>query len=65
MNDNTMNVSNTPPRPEIEVPIPDTVVTPEALKTIPDYDDNFTIEMIIQKILKEDKQYDLSKIISA
>jgi len=60
-----MNVSNTPPRPEIEVPIPDTVVTPEALKTIPDYDDNFTIEMIIQKILKEDKQYDLSKIISA
>ena len=65
MIDNTMNVSNTPPRPEIEVPIPDTVVTPEALKTIPDYDDNFTIEMIIQKILKEDKQYDLSKIISA
>lgn len=60
-----MNVSNTPLRPEIEVPIPDTAVTPEALKTIPDYDDNFTIEMIIQKILKEDKQYDLSKIISA
>ena len=37
----------------------------ELLKEIPDYDDNFTIEMIIQKILTDDKQYDLSKIISA
>ena len=35
------------------------------LRNIPDYDDNFTIEMIIQKILTDDKQYDLSKIISA
>ncbi len=50
------------------VPIPDTADTElnEAyLKSIPDYDDNFKIEMIIQKILKDDKQYDLSKIISA
>lgn len=35
------------------------------LRNIPDYNDNFTIEMIIQKILTDDKQYDLSKIISA
>ena len=48
--------------------IPDTAVPvdPEDyLKDIPDYDDNFTIEMLIQKILTDDKQYDLSKIISA
>lgn len=53
---------------EITVPIPDTAkteISPDFLKTIPDYDDNFTIEMIIQKILTDDKQYDLSKIISA
>ncbi len=53
---------------EIEVPIPETAIPKdpeEYLKSIPDYDDNFTIEMIIQKILKDDKQYDLSKIISA
>lgn len=37
----------------------------EYLKNIPDFNDNFTIEMIIQKILTDDKQYDLSKIISA
>lgn len=51
-----------------EVPIPDTAnkeITTEFLKQIPDYDDNFTIEMVIQKILTDDKQYDLSKIISA
>ena len=30
-----------------------------------DYDDNFTIETLIQKILKDDRQYDMSKIISA
>lgn len=51
-----------------EVPIPkhvDDAVTAEYLNSIPDYDDNFTIEMIIQKILKDDRQYDLSKIISA
>lgn len=35
------------------------------LKSIPDFDDNFTIETLIQKILTDDKQYDLSKIISA
>ena len=28
-------------------------------------DDNFTIDMLIQKILTTDKQYDLSKIITA
>lgn len=53
---------------ERPVPIPDTAhkdISPEFLKHIPDYDDNFTIEMIIQKILTDDKQYDLSKIISA
>jgi len=35
------------------------------LNSIPDFDDNFTIETLIQKILTDDKQYDLSKIISA
>lgn len=53
---------------EVEIVIPDTAVPndPEKyLSEIPDYDDDFTIEMIIQKILKDDKQYDLSKIISA
>lgn len=35
------------------------------LSDIPEYDDNFTIDMIIQKILTDDKQYDLSKIITA
>lgn len=66
MNDD-MNVSNII-HPELEVPIPETAVPQdpqELLKEIPDYDDNFTIEMIIQKILTDDKQYDLSKIISA
>ncbi|MBQ9808302.1 MAG: bifunctional (p)ppGpp synthetase/guanosine-3',5'-bis(diphosphate) 3'-pyrophosphohydrolase [Ruminococcus sp.] len=66
MNDD-MNVSNII-HPELEVPIPETAVPQdpqEVLKEIPDYDDNFTIEMIIQKILTDDKQYDLSKIISA
>jgi len=29
------------------------------------YDDNYTIDMLIQKILTNDKQYDLSKIITA
>ncbi len=32
---------------------------------IPEYDDNFTIEKLIQKILTDDRQYDLSKIVSA
>lgn len=35
------------------------------ISEIPTYDDNFTIDMIIQKILTDDKQYDLSKIITA
>lgn len=66
MNDD-MNISNIPHH-EVEVPIPDTAERSdpgEYLSEIPDYDDNFTIEMIIQKILTDDKQYDLSKIISA
>ncbi len=53
---------------EVELFIPDTAVPsdPEKyLSEIPDYKDDFTIEMIIQKILTDDKQYDLSKIISA
>lgn len=37
----------------------------DSVSDIPDFDDNFTIEMLIQKILTDDKQYDLSKIISA
>lgn len=37
----------------------------EHLIDIPEYDDNFTIERLIQKILTDDRQYDLSKIVSA
>ena len=37
----------------------------QLISKIPDYNDNFTIKDIIQKILQENKQYDLSKIISA
>lgn len=62
-----MNYSNAP-RNGIEIPIPETAVpkNPEDyLSDIPDFNDNFTIEKVIQKILKDDKQYDLSKIISA
>ncbi len=52
----------------LDVPIPDNPsneLTKEYISNIPDFDDNFTIEMLIQKILKDDRQYDLSKIISA
>ena len=66
MNDD-MNVSNFQFK-ELSIPIPEDALPKdpkEYLKYIPEYDDNFTIEMIIQKILKDDKQYDLSKIISA
>ncbi|NLT10612.1 MAG: bifunctional (p)ppGpp synthetase/guanosine-3',5'-bis(diphosphate) 3'-pyrophosphohydrolase, partial [Ruminococcus sp.] len=61
-----MNVSNTP-QSDMEVPIPETAAAaPENfLSEIPDFNDDFTIEKIIQKILTDDKQYDLSKIISA
>lgn len=62
-----MNNSNIP-HPEVEVPIPETAAASapdDYLSDIPDFDDNFTIEKIIQKILTDDKQYDLSKIISA
>lgn len=48
--------------------IPDTNATELSkayLDSIPDYDDNFTIETILQKILNDDRQYDVSKIISA
>ena len=62
---NSMNVSNIPHQ-EREILIPEqTDDSADFLKDIPDYDDNFTIEMIIEKILTDDKQYDLSKIISA
>lgn len=66
MQDN-MNVSNLMHH-EVEVPIPETALPVDQkdfLSDIPDFNDNFTIEKIIQKILTDDKQYDLSKIISA
>lgn len=53
---------------EFTVPIPETAkneTSKELLKDIPDYNDDFTIDMLIQKILTDDKQYDLSKIITA
>ncbi len=51
---------------DLPIPIaPVEALSKDYIKTIPDYDDNFTIEMIIQKILKDDRQYDLSKILSA
>ncbi|MCR4639664.1 bifunctional (p)ppGpp synthetase/guanosine-3',5'-bis(diphosphate) 3'-pyrophosphohydrolase [Ruminococcus sp.] len=62
-----MNVSNLMHH-EVEVPIPESALPEdprEFLSDIPDFNDNFTIEKIIQKILTDDKQYDLSKIISA
>ncbi|WP_024860194.1 RelA/SpoT family protein [Ruminococcus flavefaciens] len=62
-----MNVSNLMHH-EVEVPIPESALPEdpkELLSNIPDFNDNFTIEKIIQKILTDDKQYDLSKIISA
>lgn len=62
-----MNLSNLTHH-ELEIPIPESALPQnpeELLKNIPDFKDDFTIEKIIQKILKDDKQYDLSKIISA
>ena len=62
-----MNVSNLIHH-EREVPIPETAFPNDSadfLKDIPDFKDDFTIEKIIQKILTDDRQYDLSKIISA
>ena len=62
MNFSVLNGADAP------VPIPKdpgSIDMSQYLSTIPDYDDNFTIEIIIQKILTSDKQYDLSKIISA
>ena len=62
-----MNVSNLK-RQEVEVPIPESALPKDPtdfLNDIPDFKDDYTIEKIIQKILTDDKQYDLSKIISA
>lgn len=53
---------------EENVPMPVSVETPELkelISRIPDFHDDFTIDMVIQKILTNDRQYDLSKIISA
>ena len=53
---------------DLEIPLPDTAFPKDPtafLSDIPDFNDDFTIEKIIQKILTDDKQYDLSKIISA
>ena len=50
------------------IPFPDTAASMppgEYINDIPDYSDDITIETLIQKILTDDKQYDLSKIISA
>ena len=55
-----MNVSNLMHH-EVEVPIPESALPEdpkELLSNIPDFNDNFTIEKIIQKILTDDKQYD-------
>ena len=60
-----MNVSNLK-RQEVEVPIPESALPKDPtdfLNDIPDFKDDYTIEKIIQKILTDDKQYDLSKII--
>lgn len=57
-----MNKNNT------ALPIPENAadsLTDEYVRSISDYEDNFTIDVIIQKILTNDRQYDLSKIISA
>lgn len=57
-----MNKNNT------ALPIPENAadsLTDEYVRSISDYEDNFTIDIIIQKILTNDRQYDLSKIISA
>ena len=46
---------------DIAVPIPSTADSDsarEVIDSIPDYDESCTIEKIIQKILKDDKQYD-------
>ena len=53
---------------DLDIPLPDTAFPKDPtafLSDIPDFNDDFTIEKIIQKILTDDKQYDLSKIISA
>lgn len=39
--------------------------TDDFLIDVPDFNDNYTIEMLTQKILTEDRQYDLSKILNA
>ena len=47
-----MSVSNIH-HDELQVPIPDTSAderTAEALRSIPDFDDNFTIQMLVSKM---------------
>ena len=59
------DIKNNEQHKDLAVPIPSTAASDsarEVIDAIPDYDDNFTIEKIIQKILKDDKQYDLSLI---
>lgn len=63
-NENNISESSVPFQ-KIPISASADALSAEYLKAIPDFDDNFTIEIIIQKILKDDRQYDLSKIISA
>ncbi|MBQ9078051.1 MAG: bifunctional (p)ppGpp synthetase/guanosine-3',5'-bis(diphosphate) 3'-pyrophosphohydrolase, partial [Ruminococcus sp.] len=60
MNDEMKKSDNTTPAEEKKIDS-----TENLIKDIPEYDDNFTIERLIQKILTDDRQYDLSKIVSA
>ncbi|MDE6834721.1 MAG: HD domain-containing protein, partial [Ruminococcus sp.] len=50
---------------ETKVPVDDNSSVDIVPISIRGYEDNFTIEMIISKIMEDDVQYDLSKIISA
>ena len=64
------NKRGTPDLQEMKVYLPvegskEEELSLQLISKIPDYDDNFTIKDIIQKILQDNKQHDLSKIISA
>jgi GTP pyrophosphokinase len=50
---------------EIKFIDPSAELSEDFLKEIPDYNDDFTIDMLTEKILRDDRQYDLSKIITA
>ena len=66
MNSNNRKNNDAEAIHDLPIPIsPVDELSEDYIRSIPDYDDNFTIEMIIQKILKDDRQYDLSKILSA